>query len=173
MLTAKGKYSLKALAHLATLEPGAMSQAAKIAEANNIPKKFLDAILGDLRNAGLVHSRKGPGGGYMLARAPSAIKIGHAVRAIDGPLAPIGCASRTAYRPCRDCKDVEACTTRLVMTKVRDGMSEVLDRLTIADMAAMGKGSNVAAIMPRSRGVLQNRKSTRASRGLSGRRRSP
>ena len=109
----------------------------------------------------------------MLARAPSTIKIGHAVRAIDGPLAPIACASRTAYQPCRDCKDVEICTTRLVMTKVRDGMSEVLDRLTIADMAAMGRGSNVAAIVLRSRGLLQNRKPTRATRGLSGRRRSP
>jgi Rrf2 family protein len=136
MLTAKGKYSLKALTHLATLAPGETTQAAEIAEANNIPKKFLDAILGDLRNAGIVYSRKGPGGGYMLARPPREIKIGHVIRTIDGPLAPIACASRTAYRACRDCKDVKACTVRLMMSRVRDAMSEVLDRMTVADMIA-------------------------------------
>jgi len=141
MLTAKGKYSLKALVHLAALAPGATTQAGDIAEANNIPKKFLDAILGELRNAGIVHSRKGPGGGYRLARAASEIKIGHVIRTIDGPLAPIACASRTAYQPCRDCKDVKACTVRLTMMKVRDAMSEVLDRVSVADMVVLGKGS--------------------------------
>jgi Rrf2 family protein len=141
MLTAKGKYSLKALVHLAALEPGATTQAIDIAEANNIPKKFLDAILGELRNAGIVHSRKGPGGGYRLARAASEIKIGHVIRTIDGPLAPIACASRTAYQPCQDCKDVKACTVRLTMMKVRDAMSEVLDRVSVADMVVLGKGS--------------------------------
>jgi Rrf2 family protein len=141
MLTAKGKYSLKALAHLATLEPGATAQAIDIAATNNIPKKFLDAILGALRNAGIVYSRKGPGGGYMLARAPSNIKIGQVIRTIDGPLAPIACASRTAYQPCRDCKNVKSCTVRLMMTKVRDAMSDVLDRVTVADMVAMGESA--------------------------------
>ena len=147
MLTAKGKYSLKALAHLAALEPGATTQAIDIAEANNIPKKFLDAILGDLRNAGFVYSRKGPGGGYMLARAPSDIKIGHVIRTIDGPLAPIACASRTAYQPCRDCKDVKTCIVRMMMTKVRDAMSDVLDRMTLADMVAMGGRGTAAKAM--------------------------
>lgn len=150
MLTAKGKYGLKALAHLATLLPGETAQAMDIAEAHNIPKKFLDAILGDLRNAGFVFSKKGPGGGYMLARAPSDITVGHVIRTIDGPLAPIACASHTAYQPCRDCKSVKACTVRLMMGKVRDAMSEVLDRLTIADMAAMGDGSNIASLKRRS-----------------------
>jgi Rrf2 family protein len=140
MLTAKGKYSLKALAHLAGLEPGATTQAIDIAEANNIPKKFLDAILGELRNAGIVCSRKGPGGGYRLAREPNEIKIGHVIRTIDGPLAPLACASRTAYQPCRDCKDVKTCTVRLMMLKVRDSISEVLDRMTVADMVALGEG---------------------------------
>jgi len=145
MLTAKGKYSLKALAHLATLGPEATTQAIDIAAANNIPKKFLDAILGELRKAGIVHSRKGPGGGYRLARAPSEIKIGQVVRAIDGPLAPVACASRTAYQPCRDCKDVKSCTVRLVMTKVRDSISDVLDRLTLADMVALREGGKVSS----------------------------
>jgi len=138
MLTAKGKYTLKALAHLATLEPGETTQAMTIAAAHNIPKKFLDAILGDLRNAGIVFSKRGPGGGYMLARKPSDIKIGQVIRTVDGPLAPIPCASRTAYRPCRDCKSVKACAIRLMMTKVRDAMSDALDGLSIADLVAMG-----------------------------------
>jgi Rrf2 family protein len=157
MLTAKGKYGLKALAHLATFEPGETTQAVEIAEANNIPKKFLDAILGELRSAGMIYSRKGPGGGYMLARAASDIKLGQVIRAMDGPLAPIACASRTAYQPCRDCKSVKSCAVRFTMTKVRDAMSDVLDRMTIADMVAMSKGSNIAPMVPRRR-ALPNRK---------------
>jgi len=149
MLTAKGKYGLKALVHLATREPGETTQAVEIADANNIPKKFLDAILGELRNAGVIYSRKGPGGGYMLARAAGEIKLGQIIRAMDGPLAPIGCASRTAYQPCRDCKSVRSCAVRFAMTKVRDAMSEVLDRMTIADMVAVSEGRNVAPMAPR------------------------
>jgi len=134
MLTAKGKYGLKALVCLASLPPEETIQASDIAGSANIPKKFLDAILGELRNAGIVHSKKGPGGGYTLARAASDIQIGHVIRTLDGPLAPIACASRTAYHPCRDCKDVKACAVRLTMTRVRDATSEILDRMTIADM---------------------------------------
>ena len=144
MLTAKGKYGLKAVVHLAGVEPGASTQSTDIADANEIPKKFLDAILGDLRNAGIVRAKKGPGGGYMLARAPSSITVGDVIRTLDGPLAPIACASRTDYQPCRDCGDVRSCVIRLTMGRVRDAMAEVLDRLTLADMLAMGDGSNVA-----------------------------
>jgi len=151
MLTAKGKYSLKALAHLAKLKPEEVTQAVDIAATNQIPKKFLDAILGELRNAGFVYSRKGPAGGYRLAREPSQIKIGHVIRAIDGPLAPIACASRTAYRPCADCRSVDACTVRLTMVKVRDAMSEVLDRMTLADM--MGNSLRRRGLRARSRPV--------------------
>jgi len=134
MLTAKGKYGLKALMHLSVVPPGKTVQAIDIAVANNIPKKFLDAILGELRNAGIVCSKKGPGGGYVLARSPDDIQIGHVIRTLDGPLAPIACASRTAFRRCDDCKDVRACAVRLAMTKVRNAEAEVLDRMTIADM---------------------------------------
>ncbi len=134
MLTAKGKYGLKALVHLAAAEPGETAQAADIAARNNIPKKFLDAILGDLRAAGIVFSKKGPGGGYLLARAPSEIEIGAVIRALDGPLAPIACASRTAYRPCRDCADVRTCAVRRTMSTVRDAISDILDRMTLSDM---------------------------------------
>jgi len=144
MLTAKGKYGLKALVHLATLQPGTTTQAADIADANNIPKKFLDAILGDLRNAGIVFSKKGPGGGYLLARTPGEINVGQVIRTLDGPLAPIACASRTAYQPCPDCNDVKTCTVRITMSKVRDAMADILDQLTVADMLAMSDGRKAA-----------------------------
>lgn len=134
MLTAKGKYGLKALVYLATLEANATARGDEIAKAGNISKKFLDAILLELRNAGVVKSKRGPGGGYMLARSPRAIKAGFVIRTLDGPLAPIACASRTAYRPCRDCRSVANCEVRLTMAKVRDATADVLDKLSIADM---------------------------------------
>jgi Rrf2 family protein len=146
MLTAKGKYGLKALVHLATLEPGKATQAVDIADSNNIPKKFLDAILGDLRGAGIVFSKKGPGGGYLLARAPSEINVGQVIRTLDGPLAPIACASRTAYQACHDCIDVKTCAVRLAMSKVRDAMSDILDQMTVADMLAMSGGRKAALL---------------------------
>jgi Rrf2 family protein len=124
-----------------------------IAKAGNIPKKFLDAILGELRKAGVVYTKKGPGGGYMLARAAGDIKIGQVIRAIDGPLAPIGCASRSAYQPCRDCRSVKACAVRITMIKVRDAMSDVLDRMTIADMVAISEGGNVTPMVSRGRSL--------------------
>jgi len=89
--------------HLAGKPPGEPSLVADIAAANAIPKKFLDAILGELRTARLVHSKKGRGGGYALAKSPSDIMVGDIVRALDGPLAPIACASRNFYRRCDDC----------------------------------------------------------------------
>jgi len=158
MLTAKGKYGLKALAYLSTLAPGEKAQAVEIAKAGNIPKKFLDAILGELREAGIVYTKKGPGGGYMLARAATEIKIGEIVRAIDGPLAPIACASRAAYEPCRDCKSVKACAVRFTMSKVRDAISDVLDRMTIADMIAISDGGNVTPMVSRSRSFSAHRR---------------
>lgn len=137
MLTAKGKYGLKALVYLASLENGETAQSADIATSNNISKKFLDSILADLRKAGFVDAKKGPGGGYMLARQPKEIAIGNAIRSLDGPLAPIACASRTAYRPCKDCRDLKGCAVRITMTKVRDAMSKILDKTTLADMVTM------------------------------------
>jgi Rrf2 family protein len=145
MLTAKGKYGLKALVHLASLKPGETSQAVDIAATNHIPKKFLDAILGDLRNAGIVFSKKGPGGGYVLARTPAEITVGQVIRTLDGPLAPIACASRTAYQPCRDCVDIKVCTVRLTMSRVRDAISDILDQMTVADMLALNGHRKVAA----------------------------
>lgn len=145
MLTNKGKYGLKALSHLAGLWPTETALSSEIAEANTIPKKFLDAILRDLKTAGLVHAKKGPGGGYRLARAPAEIAVGRVIRALDGPLAPIACASRTAYQPCEDCRDVERCTVRLLMLEVRDAISDVLDTVTLADLQGRARPRRAAA----------------------------
>jgi len=136
MLTKKGKYGLKAMVFLAGCEPGKAIQVAEIAERENISKKFLDAIMRDLKNAGFVRSWKGPGGGFALSRPASEIVIGSVVRALDGPLAPIACASRTAYQPCDDCGDLNSCAVRLVMTEVRDAMAAVLDGTTLEAMVA-------------------------------------
>lgn len=137
MLTNKGKYGLKAMVHLAGMEVGRPALVADIAAANNIPKKFLDAILSELRNAGFVHSKKGRGGGYVLARPPSEIRVGHIVRALDGPLAPFPCASRTSYRRCEDCVEEGRCPVHLMMLQVREAIASVLDGRTLAEMRAL------------------------------------
>lgn len=133
MLTNKGKYGLKALGHLSSLQPGELAMVGDIATTNNIPKKFLDAILAELRNAGFVYSRKGKYGGYYLARPPHEIMIGHVVRVLDGPLAPIQCASKTRYQPCDDC-DIETCRVRHLMLDVRNAIAEVLDNTSLSAM---------------------------------------
>jgi DNA-binding IscR family transcriptional regulator len=95
----------------------------------------------------------------MLARAPSEIKIGWVIRVIDGPLAPIACASRTAFQPCRDCRDVKACVVRQMMTTVRDAISDVLDRVTLADLQALdGRGRLATRRLGRKRRNVSRRK---------------
>ncbi|MCP8894397.1 Rrf2 family transcriptional regulator [Shinella daejeonensis] len=136
MLTKKGKYGLKALVDLAQLEPGETAFVSEIALRNNIPKKFLDAILLDLRNAGMLRSKKGPGGGYALSHPASEIRIGRAIRVLDGPLAPIRCASRTAYEACEDCADPESCQVRRAMSDVRDAIAAILDTMTLEQFVA-------------------------------------
>lgn len=137
MLTKKGKYGLKAMVHLAGHLPGEATLVSEIAEANQIPKKFLDTILGELRNAGFVNSKKGKGGGYTLARSAHEIRVGHIVRVLDGPLAPIQCASTTSYRRCDDCVDESRCAVRLIMLEARNAISSVLDNRTLAEMRAL------------------------------------
>ncbi len=137
MLTKKGKYGLKALVHLAGRPPGEATLVTDIAVSNEIPKKFLDTILGELRNAGLVNSKKGKGGGYTLAKPAHEIKVGHIVRVLDGPLAPIQCASVTSYRRCEDCPDEKHCSVRLIMLEARNAIADVLDRRSLAEMRAL------------------------------------
>ena len=135
MLSQKAKYALKAMIALAETAEGELLQAGDIAEANNIPKKFLDLILLDLRRHRLVDSRRGKKGGYLLMRPAETIMVGDVVRVIDGPLAPIPCASVTAYRPCPDCSDTKTCMVRKIMREVRDAASAVLDNVSLAEAA--------------------------------------
>ena len=139
MLTNKGKYGLKAMVHLAGQTPGEPALISEIASKNHIPKKFLDAIMSELRTAGLIHSKKGRGGGITLARPAHEIRVGAIIRALDGPLAPIACASPNFYRRCDDCSDEEACAVRLMMIEVRNAMSDILDRRTLAEMRALSE----------------------------------
>lgn len=138
MLSMKSKYALKALGDLARLSPGQVAAAADIAQRHSISKKFLDAILAELRVAGLVTTRKGRSGGYTLARPADLISVGEVLRHLDGPLAPIACASRSGYVPCTDCPDERACAVRLTMLEVREAIAGVLDRRTLSDFAALG-----------------------------------
>jgi Rrf2 family protein len=137
VLTNKGKYGLKAMVHLAGLEPGALAQVADIAEVNSISKKFLDHILTELRHAGLVYSKKGKGGGYALTRPAHEIRVGAIVRVLDGPLAPIPCASVTAFRPCDDCGDLKTCAVRRIMIEARNAIANVLDNRTLAELRTL------------------------------------
>lgn len=145
MLTRKGKYGLKALVDLSCLPAGQLAFVNDIASRNNIPKKFLDAILVELRNAGFVQSRKGKEGGYRLARPADDIRVGHVVRVLDGPLAPFACASRTRYERCEDC-DEATCQVRHMMLEVRDAIADVLDNRSLAEMRdAQETGGEVLA----------------------------
>lgn len=134
MLSAKAKYGLKAMLHLAEREGQGGIQGAEIAQVQNIPKKFLDAILLELKNQGLLYSKKGKGGGYTLSKPAAKITAGQIVRILDGPLAPVSCVSVTAYRPCVDCSNEAACAVRAVMQKVRDATAEILDNTSLKQM---------------------------------------
>lgn len=137
MLTNKGKYGLKAMIHLSGMDAGEVAVVSEIAVRNAIPKKFLDAILSELRNAGFVQSRKGKFGGYALAQPAEEIMVGHVVRVLDGPLAPIPCASKTRYQPCADC-DVETCQIRQMMLEVRNAVAEVMDNTSLIQLRDQG-----------------------------------
>ena len=136
MLTQKAKYALKAMVHLAGCAENSPVLIADLAVEEKLPKKFLERILLDLKTHGLLTSRKGRGGGYMLARAPEKISLGEIVRRMDGPLAPVPCVSKMAYHRCADCDDEKTCCVRPVMKKVRDAIANVLDNTTLANAAS-------------------------------------
>lgn len=133
MLSQKAKYAFRALLMLAETPDGEPLLIADIAAAQNLPRKFLELILLELKRHGLLHSRRGKNGGYTLARDPADISFGEIVRIIDGPLAQVLCASQTAYRRCADCTDEASCAIRQVYRRVRDATSAILDSHTLAD----------------------------------------
>jgi Rrf2 family protein len=134
-LSKRGEYGLRAMIDLATWQGEPPVQIKEISDRQQIPAKFLEQILLSLKNAGLLHSKMGVGGGYYLAKDPQEISLGHIVRVLDGPLAPIRCVSQLAYEPC-GCPDEETCGLRLVMLDVRNAITDILDNTTLADVAA-------------------------------------
>ena len=134
MLSKRSKYAIKALLALADHERGEPVRIADLAQEEQIPPKFLELILLGLKNQGMLQSRKGKGGGYLLARDPADIYLGQIVRMFDGPLAPVPCASQTAYVACADCPDEAVCGVHLAMKAVRDATAKVLDGTSIASL---------------------------------------
>ncbi|MDP8991063.1 MAG: Rrf2 family transcriptional regulator [Acidobacteriota bacterium] len=131
-LSKRTQYSLRALYALTRKFGEAPVLITTLAESETIPKKFLEQILVSLKSAGFVASKKGKGGGYILAQPPQKITIGAVIRAIEGPLAPLPCASETRFRKCDECVDIQTCGTRIVMRQVRDAMAAILDKTTLA-----------------------------------------
>jgi Rrf2 family protein len=133
-LSKRSQYGMKAMIALGRKYREGPILISALAREESIPLKFLEAILLDLKTRGLLESRLGRKGGYQLSRPPSTITMGSIVRIMEGPLAPLPCASETQFQPCEECGDVENCGTRIIMRRVRDAISEVLDRTTLADL---------------------------------------
>lgn len=131
----RGEYALRSLINLgfAAEAKRDLVQASELAECEQLPVKFLEQILQTLKEAGYVRSARGKFGGYALAKPAREIKIGQVVRLIDGPLAPIGCVSQTAYEKCT-CPDEAHCGLRMLMLDVRNAIAGILDRYSLADV---------------------------------------
>lgn len=133
MISQKSKYALRALLALADRSDEAPMLIGEIAAQEVIPRKFLEQILLDLKHQGLVVSRRGKAGGYLLLRRPETITFGEVLRLTDGPLAPLPCLSKMAYRRCGDCANEQACRIRKVFAEVAEATRAILDTTTLAD----------------------------------------
>ena len=133
-ISKRTQYALKAMLALGRRYRERPLLIATLAKEESIPLKFLEGILLELKGHNILESKKGKGGGYLLSRPPSTITIGSVIRMVEGPLAPLPCASETAFRACPECKDIEKCGTRIIMRQVRDAMASVLDNTTLADL---------------------------------------
>ncbi len=136
MLSQKTRYALRALLHLAEADPAKSTQAAEIAQRQQVPRKYLELILLDLKKAGFITSRRGPGGGYVLAKVPADISFADVIRSTEGPIAMVPCASVNFYARCADCHDEATCAIRRVMARVRDDTVRTLSQTSLADAAA-------------------------------------
>lgn len=131
MLSKRAKYGIRALVYLGQQQGRGPVQIREISETLSLPKKFLEAILLDLRNGGILQSRKGKQGGYFMERSPDTISMARVLRLIDGPLAAVPCVSQTAYAHCDDCPDEKQCVIRWIMKEVRDSTARILDDTTL------------------------------------------
>jgi len=136
MLTQRSRYALRAMLLLARADRAVPLPLSRIAVDASVPRKFLEIIFGDLKQAGLVVAHRGKTGGYRLAQPPHLISFGDIIRVIEGPLALVPCVSRTAYRRCDDCLDEAMCAIRRAMLVVRDDTARILDGTSLADSLA-------------------------------------
>lgn len=143
MISKKTKYGLHSLIYLAKRYNEGPVLIANLAREERIPKKFLEAILLQLKKQGILESKKGKGGGYSLSRPPDEIDMGRVVRILDGPLAPVACVSKTSYRKCGECQDEISCGIRMVMTDVRDAIANILDKTSLADVIRKIENKNM------------------------------
>lgn len=134
MLSKKTRYAISALVMLARQEEGKPMLIATIAEETKAPRKFLELILLELRNAGFLKSKKGAGGGYYLGRSASEIKLVHILRLTGGPIAMLPCVSLNFYEPCEECIEEETCGIRDVFIEVRDSALKILTNTSVADV---------------------------------------
>ncbi len=137
MLSKKSKYAINALVYLAKKNTKDPTPVAQIAEAQNIPHKFLESILLDLKNQGILNSRKGPNGGYFLMKHPDEVNLAEVVRLFDGAIALLPCVTFRFYEKCEECQDEETCGIRDVFFEVRRqtvallksaSLSQIIDR---------------------------------------------
>lgn len=133
MLSHKARYALRALIALAQEAPGTQLTSGDISTRADAPRKFLEAILRELSRKGLVISKRGKYGGYLLGRVPAEISFAEVIRIVDGPLALAPCVSRMAFRKCDDCPSLEDCSLRDALMKARDATSAVLEGYSLAD----------------------------------------
>jgi Rrf2 family protein len=142
MLSSRAKYAVRAALHLADRagEP-TWTPTVEIATSQGIPRKFLEAILVEMRTNGLLESRRGPGGGHRLRLRAEQIAIADIIRIVDGPLALTPCASRTQFSACADCPSLETCRMRALMQRARDAVAEVLEDCSLADLIAPPAGT--------------------------------
>ena len=134
MISKKTKYGLNALIYLAKEYQKGPVLISDIVKAEKMPQKFLEFILLTLKNHGILESRRGKGGGYLLGRDPGQVMLGSVIRILEGPLAPVSCVSQTAYRKCDECQDEHCCGIRFVMKDVRDAIANILDKTSLADV---------------------------------------
>lgn len=139
MISKRCKYAIKALAYIARKENNENSFASEIAEKERIPKKFLEGILRDLRNAKLLNSQRGAKGGYSLNQKPEDIILTEIVRLMDGPIALLPCVSLNYYSSCEECKEETNCTIRETFLKIRDATLEVYNSTTLQDLSKVEK----------------------------------
>jgi len=163
MLSKRAKYGLKALLALSRQHQRGPVPIAELASSEQVPRKFLEQILVELRNQGIVQSQRGPGGGYSLRLPPEQVTVARVVRLFDGPLAPVPCASLHFYQPCTDCPDERSCGVRLVMREVRDSTARILEGTTLADLVAKVERERAASDRSRKREQARRRRRARSS----------